>query len=297
MRIALKNPEGFKMAFEKVTGQKLHHPVLGISTDSREVQNGDLYIALVGERVDGHKFLDSVEESNASCALVSDVNHQLDLQQVAVQNPQETIGKIANAWRKQFDIPVIGVTGSNGKTSTKDLLVHVLESSYSVHATQGNFNTTIGLPLTLLRLDDEHTISIIEMGASSPGEIGDLCKISEPTHGLITNIAPAHLEGFGSIDTIAHEKGSLFRALENGISFVNQADERVVGIDVLGEKVTFGLTPDCDFPADIHQEDDGSLTLTLDSHEIPTGSQNLSFIKNSIAVTAMAVTLGGGEKD
>ena len=292
MRIALKNPEGFSMVFEKVTGQKLRHPVFGISTDSREVQNGDLYIALMGERVDGHKFLDSVEKSNASCALVSNVKHQLNLQQVVVQDPLTMIGNIANAWRKQFDIPVIGITGSNGKTSTKELLIHVLSGTFNVHATEGNFNTTIGLPLTLLQLNDGNTISILEMGASSPGEIGDLCKISEPTHGLITNIAPAHLEGFGSIETIAHEKGSLFRALGKGISFVNQADEHVIGIDVLGEKVTFGLTPDCDFPADIHQEDDGSLTLTLDSYEIPTGSQNLSFIKNSIAVTAMAVTLG-----
>ncbi|MBT6866681.1 MAG: UDP-N-acetylmuramoyl-tripeptide--D-alanyl-D-alanine ligase, partial [Candidatus Marinimicrobia bacterium] len=192
----------------------------------------------------------------------------------------------------QFNIPVIGITGSNGKTSTKDLLVHVLQSSYDVHATQGNFNTTIGLPLTLLQLNDEHTVSILEMGASIPGEIEVLCEIAEPTHGIITNIAPAHLEGFGSIETIAREKEALFRSLGKGISFVNQADNRIVGMDIEGESITFGLTPDCDFPADIHQEEDGSLTLILDAHDIPTESQNLSFIKNIIAVSAIAVTLG-----
>jgi len=202
------------------------------------------------------------------------------------------IGNIANAWRNQFDIHVIGITGSNGKTSTKDLLVHVLQSSYKVHATQGNFNTTIGLPLTLLQLDDEHSVSVLEMGASVPGEIKALSQIAEPTHGIITNIAPAHLEGFGSIETITEEKSALFRALENGISFVNLADDKVASLEISGEKVTFGLTPDCDFPADIHQEEDGSLTLILDAHDIPTGSQNLSFIKNSIAVSAIAVTLG-----
>ena len=297
MRIEIKNPERFSMVFESVTGQKLHHPVLGITTDSREVQDGDLYIALKGERVDGHTFLDSVEDSNAAGALISQGNPNLNLQQILVDDPQTMIGKIANAWRRQFDIPLIGITGSNGKTSTKDLLAHVLSNTYNVHATEGNFNTTVGLPLTLLQLDYENSISIIEMGASSTGEIGALCKIAEPTHGMITNIAPAHLEGFGSIETIAHEKRALFQALENGIAFVNMADDRVAKMEISGESVTFGLTPDCDFPADIHQENDGSLTLILDAHEIPTGSQNLSFIKNSIAVTAMAITLNVDWKD
>ncbi|MDC0646051.1 UDP-N-acetylmuramoyl-tripeptide--D-alanyl-D-alanine ligase [bacterium] len=292
MRITLPHSEKFSTVFETVTGQKLLHPILGITTDSRDVKEGDLYIALKGERVDGHSFLASVAKNGSSCALVSEPEINLDFQQVQVKDPQEAIGQIANAWRKQFNIPVIGITGSNGKTSTKDLLVHVLKSSYDVHATQGNFNTTIGLPLTLLQLNDEHTVSILEMGASKPGEIQVLCEIAEPTHGIITNIAPAHLEGFGSIETIAREKEALFRSLGKGISFVNQADNRIVGMDIEGESITFGLTPDCDFPADIHQEEDGSLTLILDAHDIPTESQNLSFIKNIIAVSAIAVTLG-----
>lgn len=292
MRITLPHSEKFSTVFETVTGQKLLHPILGITTDSRDVKEGDLYIALKGERVDGHSFLASVAKNGSSCALVSEPEINLDFQQVQVKDPQKTIGQIANAWRKQFNIPVIGITGSNGKTSTKDLLVHVLQSSYDVHATQGNFNTTIGLPLTLLQLNDEHTVSILEMGASIPGEIEVLCEIAEPTHGIITNIAPAHLEGFGSIETIAREKEALFRSLGKGVSFVNQADNRIVGMDIEGESITFGLTPDCDFPADIHQEEDGSLTLILDAHDIPTESQNLSFIKNIIAVSAIAVTLG-----
>ena len=292
MRITLPHSEKFSTVFETVTGQKLLHPILGITTDSRDVKEGDLYIALKGERVDGHSFLASVAKNGSSCALISEPEINLDFQQVQVKDPQETIGQIANAWRRQFNIPVIGITGSNGKTSTKDLLVHVLQSSYDVHATQGNFNTTIGLPLTLLQLNDEHTVSILEMGASIPGEIEVLCEIAEPTHGIITNIAPAHLEGFGSIETIAHEKEALFRSLGKGVSFVNQADNRIVGMDIEGESITFGLTPDCDFPADIHQEEDGSLTLILDAHDIPTESQNLSFIKNIIAVSAIAVTLG-----
>jgi len=292
MRISVKHPELFSTIFESVIGQKLFHPVFGITTDSRDVTDGDLYIALQGERVDGHAFLSSANNSGAVAALVSTKNDEIDIQQIQVNSPLDTIGQIANAWRNQFDIPVIGITGSNGKTSTKELLVHVLQSNYNVHATEGNFNTTIGLPLTLLQLDDSHSVSVLEMGASVPGEIEALCNIARPTHGIITNIAPAHLEGFGSIETIAYEKGALFRALEHGTVFVNQADERITQLDTLGDSVSYGLTPDCDFPADIHHEDDGSLTLILDAHDIPTGSQNLSFLKNSIAVTAIAVTLG-----
>lgn len=292
MRITLQHPELFSTVFESVTGQKLQRPVSGITTDSRKVKIGDLYIALVGDRVDGHAYLSSAYDSGASAALVSSVNNSIEIQQIEVESPLKTIGLIANGWRNQFNIPVVGITGSNGKTSTKELLVHVLKNSHNVHATEGNFNTMLGLPLTLLQLDDSHTISILEMGASEPGEIEALCTIAQPTHGVITNIAPAHLEGFGSIETIAFEKGALFRALESGIAFVNQTDDRIVKMEPSGEVVTFGLTPDCDFPADIHHETDGSLTLILDAHEIPTGSQNLSFIKNSIAVTAMSITLG-----
>ena len=162
-----------------------------------------------------------------------------------------------------------------------------------MHATEGNFNTHIGLPLTLFKMDLSHNISILEMGASTSGEIEALCNIAMPTHGVITNIAPAHLEGFGSIENIAYEKAALFRSLESdGIAFFNKTDDMINDIQFKGEKITFGLTPDCDFPADIYQEEDGTLTLILDTNEIPTGSHNLSFIKNSIAVSAIAITLG-----
>ena len=122
MRIDIKYPERFTAIFETVTGNKLYHPVLGITTDSREIQENDLYITLIGERVDGHSFLGNVENSGATAALVSQIDESLGLQQIVCDNPLIMIGNIANAWRKQFDIPVIGITGSNGKTSTKDFV-------------------------------------------------------------------------------------------------------------------------------------------------------------------------------
>ena len=293
MRISIEHLENFAAVFESVTKNKLYRPITGITTDSREVQTGDLYIALQGEKVNGHQFLNHVEKSGAVAALVEKNDKKLNIQQIEVGNPLLEIGKIANEWRSRFEIPVIGITGSNGKTSTKELLVHVLSDDFNVHATEGNFNTNIGLPLTLLQMNLSHNISILEMGASIPGEIETLCNISMPTHGLITNIAPAHLEGFGSIENIAHEKGALFRSLEsNGIGFFNKTDDMINDISFKGKRITYGLTAECDFPADIYQEEDGTLTLILDANEIPTGSHNLSFIKNSIAVSAIAITLG-----
>ena len=292
MRTSITHPELFSTVFESSTKSRLHRPITGVSNDSREIKNGDLYLAIKGDRFDGHQFLDQALLNGAVAALVCNINNEIDIQQIRVNDTLNAIAKIANKWRMNFDIPIIGITGSNGKTSTKELLLHVLSSKFKTHATKGNFNTSIGLPLTLLNIEADDDISIIEMGASTPGEIENLCEIAKPTHGIITNIAPAHLEGFGSLKNIAYEKGALFRALEKGISFVNKADEMISETNFIGKRITYGLSPDCDFPADICHEDDGTLTLILDSNVIPTGSHNLSYIKNCIAVSAISISLG-----
>ena len=292
MRVELKQPERFSAIFESVTGFRIHHPVLGITTDSRECKKGDLYIAIKGNRKDGHEFLSAVTKKGSIAALVNKKSIGLNLQQIEVKNTQLTIGKIAKEWRSQFSIPVIAITGSNGKTSTKELLVHILSNKYNVHATEGNFNTSVGLPLTLFKMEEKHNISILEMGANQEGDIEYLCNIAQPTHGLITNISKAHLSGFGTIDNITKTKGALFKSLKYGTAFVNMSDDQVASIPILGEKVTFGLTSECDYPADIYHENNGSLTLTVDTHKIPTGSQNISFAKNIIAVSAITFSLG-----
>ncbi|MEA1881168.1 MAG: UDP-N-acetylmuramoyl-tripeptide--D-alanyl-D-alanine ligase [Candidatus Marinimicrobia bacterium] len=292
MRINLPNRAKFADVFASVIGKPLGKNVTGIVTDSREVQNGDMYIAIPGERVDGHSFLADVFEKGASCALVNRVDENIDGSQIKVDNPVKAIGKVSTAWGNQFDIPVVGITGSNGKTSTKELLKHILVSNFNVHATEGNYNTSIGLPLTLLQLTESHTLSILEMGANQPGDIAELCDMAHPTHGIITNIAPVHLEGFATIEIVAETKGALFQSLSDGISFVNAADHHITELGVPGESVSFGLTPDCDYPADIHYEEGGTITLTIDAEEVPTHSVNLSFAKNVIACTAIARELG-----
>ena len=292
MRINLPHPNEFAKIWEEVTGVALYKPVRGIVTDSREVRPGDLYIAISGDRVDGHTFIKDVFEKGAVCALVNSEIENADEQLIKVNNTVSTIGKMAKAWRNQFDIPVMGITGSNGKTSTKELLKHMLSAQFNIHATEGNFNTSIGLPLTLLRLTKENTISLLEMGANQPGDIAQLCEIAQPTHGVITNIAPAHLEGFGTIEAVAKTKGELFACLSKGVSFINAADYRVGALEILGDSISFGLTPECDYPADIHHEKDGTITLTVDAEEIPTHSVNLTFAKNVIACVAISRTLG-----
>ena len=292
MRINLPHPNKFAKIWEEVTGVALNKTVRGIVTDSREVRPGDLYIAISGDRVDGHTFIKDVFEKGAVCALVNSEIENADEQLIKVNNSVSTIGKVAKAWRNQFDIPVMGITGSNGKTSTKELLKHMLSAQFNIHATEGNFNTSIGLPLTLLRLTRESTMSILEMGANQLGDIAQLCEIAQPTHGVITNIAPAHLEGFGTIEAVAKTKGELFACLSKGVSFINAADYRVGALEILGDSISFGLTPECDYPADIHHEKDGTITLTVDAEEIPTHSVNLTFAKNVIACVAISRTLG-----
>ena len=292
MRINIQKSEMFTNVLESVTNSKVYHPITGLTNDSRKIKPGDLYIALNGQNHDGHQFLNEVNDKGASAAIVNEIDDEIKLQQIKVIDTMSFLKSFAIRWRQSFTIPVIAITGSNGKTSSKDLLFHILSDQFSVHATKGNFNTIIGLCFTIFELTTDHDLAIFEIGASMPGEIKTLCEIACPTHGLITNIAPAHLEGFGSVRNIAKEKGELFNSLLNGISFVNKADKYISRLKVSGKKITFGLTPDCDFPADIFQEEDGTLTLILNTSEIKTNSQNFSFLKNCIATSVIAITLG-----
>ena len=297
MRISIRHPQLFSTIFKKVTNCDLDYPIRGLSTDSRELNENDLFISIKGSNYDGNNFLNAAKKCKASAALVSKVDKRVILQQVAVKNPLKTISEVAKLWRKQYSIPVIAITGSNGKTSTKELLVHAFSDTFHVHSTRENHNTILGLSLTLLELDKSHEISVLELGASKVGEIKNLCEISTPTHGLITNIAPAHLIGFGSIEKISREKGDLFNSLKNGLAFVNLDDKRIANIKVLGKSISFGSNPNFDFSANINVEIDGKLTLAVNSIIIPTNSHNLSFLKNCIAVTAIGMTLGLSESE
>jgi UDP-N-acetylmuramoyl-tripeptide--D-alanyl-D-alanine ligase len=197
------------------------HPV--ISADSRNCPKGALFFALKGETFDGNDFIEQALHAGASFAIGDRPTLKQDPQIIQVDNVLQTLQALARHHRRQMPARVIAVTGTNGKTTTKELIAAALSSQYSTLYTQGNLNNQLGVPLTLLQLKPEHQFAVIEMGASRPGEISDLCRIAEPNAGLITNLGRAHLEGFGSFEGVVRAKVELYDFLRktNGTSFVS----------------------------------------------------------------------------
>lgn len=210
--------------------EKLYHLYLNsrtVSTDTRKIIPGSLFFALKGDRFNGNTFARQAIEAGASYALVDEAEYATDEKYIVVENVLQTLQQLANYHRRQLTIPFIGITGSNGKTTTKELINAVLTRKYKTYATRGNLNNHIGVPLTLLAITNEIEIAIIEMGANKVGDIAELVDICEPTHGLITNIGKAHLEGFGGIEGVKKGKGELYDFLQfrNGVVFINALNE------------------------------------------------------------------------
>lgn len=227
----------------------------GVCTDTRAVAAGQLFVALRGERFDAHDFLEPALAAGAAALLVADESRlPAGAPAIVVDDTRLALGRLAQAWRAEFKLPVIAVTGSNGKTTTKEMIAAILAAAFgdAVLATRGNFNNDIGLPLTLLGLNAGHRAAVIEMGMNRPGEIAYLVGIGAPSVALVTNAQRAHLEGMGDLDEVAREKGSLFAGLPaDGIAVIN-ADDGYAGLwreMAGGRRVrSFGI----DHPADVH---------------------------------------------
>jgi UDP-N-acetylmuramoyl-tripeptide--D-alanyl-D-alanine ligase len=204
----------------------------GVTTDTRKIGEGQMFFALKGEKFNANNFSEQAIALGASYAVVDEMEHAQNPQCILVDDVLETLQKLANFHRKTFDIPVIGLTGSNGKTTNKELLVRVLSRNFKVHATKGNLNNHIGVPLTLLEMTADTEMAVIEMGANHQQEVAMLSNICEPTHGFITNLGKAHLEGFGGEEGVRKGKGELFDFLKNnkGTTFVNQTDEKLTSL-------------------------------------------------------------------
>jgi UDP-N-acetylmuramoyl-tripeptide--D-alanyl-D-alanine ligase len=203
--------------------------VTGVSTDSRLVREGDLYVALEGEKFDGHDFVGSAFANGAAAALISrdidDLGGVRDRPVIRVADTKKALGKLAAAHRRTLQAKIIAVTGSNGKTTVKDLVAHLLAGKGRVVKAPKSFNNDIGLPLTLLAMDGRTRFGVVEMGTSAPGEIAELSRIAAPDFGVVTNVGPAHLEGLGGIQGVAEEKAALVEALpESGMAFLNYED-------------------------------------------------------------------------
>ncbi|MGE5489951.1 MAG: UDP-N-acetylmuramoyl-tripeptide--D-alanyl-D-alanine ligase [Actinomycetota bacterium] len=226
----------------------------GVSSDTRNIAAGQLFVALKGERFDAHDFLAQARDQGAVAVLVSSAGRlPAGLPAVVVADTRLALGRLAAVWRARYDIPVVAVTGSNGKTTTKEMVAAILKAQFgdAVLATRGNLNNDIGLPLTLLGMNDEHQAAVIEMGMNHPGEIDYLTRIGKPTVALVTNAQRAHLQGMGDLDEVAREKGSIFNGLKtDGVAVVN-ADDRYADFwcrAAAGHSVlTFGI----DQPADV----------------------------------------------
>lgn len=219
----------------------------GITTDSRDCPKGSIFFALKGETFDGNKYAGAALEKGCSYAVVDEAEYATDDRFILVPDVLTALQQLANEHRRALGTRIIGVTGTNGKTTTKELIAAVLSKKYNVLYTQGNFNNHIGVPKTLLRLTKEHEIAVVEMGANHPGEIKTLVNIVEPDYGIITNVGKAHLEGFGSFEGVIKTKGELYDFLrQKGGSkvFIDADNEHLAGIAHDLELIKYGVKSD-----------------------------------------------------
>lgn len=270
-----------------------------VITDTRQLQPGDLFVALKGDKFDGNDFaLRAMSLGAAACLLSREVPGVRS--QIVVPDTLAALQAYAASWRKDLDIPVVAVTGSNGKTTTKQLLASVFAARGPVLATEGNLNNHIGVPLTLLRLRAMHRTAVIEMGANHCGEIAVLAAMATPDVGIVTMAGDAHLEGFGSHEGIARGKGEMFQGLQGrGVAIIN-ADDKYAPLwrELAGTApmISFGFTAAADVRADQFQGDAASCRFRL---QTPTGEAHVELplagrhnVTNALAAAAAGVALG-----
>lgn len=268
----------------------------GCATDTRQPMYGALFIALRGENFDGHKFLEAAQAQGAVAALV-DRPVSTSLPTLTVGDTRHALGSIAAYWRQQHTAPIVAVTGSNGKTTVKEMLFAILSQRGETLATQGNLNNDLGLPLTLCELEPQHEYAVVEMGANHVGEINYLTHIAEPDIAIITQCAPAHLEGFGSIEAVARTKGEIFSGLNaQGTAIINADDtyyELWKTLATPHKVLRFALEAEAEvYATDIIMHETGS-NFTLNT---PYGSTSISLnvlgkhnIMNALAASAAAI--------
>ncbi len=271
---------------------------LGVSSDTRKLARAELFVALTGPNFDGHDFLSEAERAGAGGALVSRLA-KTALPTVMVPDTRRALGDLAGHWRKQFTLPLIAVTGSNGKTTVKGMLASIMAETGTGVATQGNLNNDIGVPLTLLHLRADDSYAVIEMGMNHPGEIDYLSHLAQPTIALITNAAEAHLAGLGSLEAVARAKGEIFAGLnDSGIAVIN-ADDRYAeywrGLAGTRRQISFGLQAGTDITAEYELDALGSsirLMTPQGETEMRVTMLGKHNVMNALAATAASVAAG-----
>ncbi|MFH1830277.1 MAG: UDP-N-acetylmuramoyl-tripeptide--D-alanyl-D-alanine ligase [Pseudomonadota bacterium] len=275
-----------------------------IGIDTRKLKRGDLFVAIPGLHFDGHDFIGDAQAAGAAALLMKKGTSAPEgIGAIEVDDTVCALGDIASWWREKFKVPCVAITGSNGKSTTKEMAAAIAHTMGPVLKTEGNFNNLIGLPLTVFRWDDLHRVSILEMGMNAPGEIRRLTQIARPDIGLITNVTAAHLEKLHTVEAVARAKGELFEAMDSrGIAIINAEDRWVRQMASMhaGEKIFFGMQNNCDVKF-LHMETNGldkiDLTLAIRDREykarLPVpGAHN---VMNALAAVAVGVALGVDE--
>lgn len=277
------------------------HSFSGVSTDSRTTASGDLFVALTGPNFDGHEFIKTARERGAVAVMVS---KRVDgtIPQLIVEDTRIGLGKLAAHWRSKFDIPVVGITGSNGKTTVKEMVRDILACRGEVLATKGNLNNDIGVPLTLFALRKKHDFAVIEMGANHPGEIAYLASLVKPDVGLVNNAGGAHLEGFGSLEGVAKAKGEMFQALsESGVAVIN-ADDKFAklwqGMASQCQAVHFAMDKPGVYTAElITEQNEFQLCTPEKKVSIKLPLLGVHNVMNALAASAVAISMGASLDD
>lgn len=268
----------------------IHNPQ--ITTDSRNCPKGSIFFALKGDKFDGNQYAGKALASGCVYAVIDNPDYYIGERTILVDNVLKTLQQLAHHHRKVLGLPIIGITGTNGKTTTKELLAAVLSTKFNLLYTEGNFNNHIGVPLTLLRLTHDHEMAVIEMGASHPGDIKELVDIVHPNYGIITNVGRAHLEGFGSFEGVIRTKGELYDYIRRSKSkiFIKKENEYLQSIAKGIEQITYGNGDDafasgqvvsCDPFLVFNWKQQGKLH-TVETHMI--GSYNLDNVLAAVAV-------------
>lgn len=268
----------------------IHNPQ--ITTDSRNCPKGSIFFALKGDKFDGNQYAGKALASGCVYAVIDNPDYYIGKRTILVDNVLKTLQQLAHHHRKVLGLPIIGITGTNGKTTTKELLAAVLSTKFNLLYTEGNFNNHIGVPLTLLRLTHDHEMAVIEMGASHPGDIKELVDIVHPNYGIITNVGRAHLEGFGSFEGVIRTKGELYDYIRRskGKIFIKKENEYLQSIAKGIEQITYGNGDDafasgqvvsCDPFLVFNWKQQGKLH-TVETHII--GSYNLDNVLAAVAV-------------
>jgi UDP-N-acetylmuramoyl-tripeptide--D-alanyl-D-alanine ligase len=276
-----------------------------VSSDTRTLSAGDLFVALRGPRFNGNEFVAAAAAAQAAGALVDTVAATVALPQVEVSDTQGALVGAARAWRSGFTLPLIGVAGSNGKTTTKEMTATILGEAGATLATRGNLNNHIGVPLTLFRLSAEHRYAVIEMGANRAGDVAELAAIAQPSIGLVTNAGAEHLEGFGSLEGVARAEGELFAGLEPGGTAIVNADDPYAPLWralTRARVCSFGLEQPADFHAtDIRSDVAAEGFLTRFTLHTPGGSVLVTLplagrhnVLNALGAAATAMVAGAG---